>query len=138
MITWCGGTIALGIALAGMVSPTTEGLGRAYYLMAAGFDADAFAFDAPGMRFGTAILGAVTIGWGLVMLGVVREAAKGSALWRHLTFAIAAWFVIDSALSVAAGFPYNAVLNIALLASFLAPVLGSGVLMSEQHRVKAA
>jgi hypothetical protein len=133
MLVWCGATIALGAALAGMVSPATEGLGRAYYAMAAGFDPDAVAFDAPGARFAIALLGAVTIGWGLTMLGIVRSADAGSPLWRHMTLAVVGWFGIDSLLSIAAGFPHNAALNIGFIGAYLIPVIGSGVMISARR-----
>jgi hypothetical protein len=40
------------------------------------------------------------------------------------------WYVVDSALSVATGFPLTRRRNTLILAAFLAPVLGSGVLGS--------
>jgi hypothetical protein len=132
MTIWCVATLALGVALAAMAFPQTDALGRAYYLLAAGGDADAITFDAPGARFSIAVLGAVTIGWGITILALIREAAPGGPGWRGLTAAIVGWYAIDSALSVATGFPVNALLNTGFLASFLVPVIGSGVLSDRQ------
>lgn len=136
MTVWCYATITLGVALAGMAFPASDGLGRAFYGLVDGGVLVADAFDAPGLRFSIALLGAVTIGWGLTIMGAVRTSQPGSAMWRWLTAAIATWYVIDSALSVATGFPLNALSNTAFIVTYLVPVLGSGVL-SEAPRTAA-
>jgi hypothetical protein len=54
--------------------------------------------------------------------------------WRGLTGAMLAWFVIDSAASVSTGAPVNAVSNAVFLATFLIPILASGVLAQKPAR----
>jgi hypothetical protein len=60
----------------------------------------------------------------------VLQAAKtvGAPIWRSLTFALLAWYVIDSAISVSTGFWLNAVSNTALMVAYLIPVLASSAL----------
>jgi hypothetical protein len=81
-----------------------------------------------------ALLGAVTLGMALAVLAAARAAERpgpeGRPIWVRLTGAMAVWYLVDSGLSVATGFPLNAVSNTLILAGFLAPVLGSGVLGS--------
>jgi hypothetical protein len=81
------------------------------------------------MAFTVAILGAVTMGWGLTALAFVDLADQvGARAWRALGFAMAAWYVVDSAISVAAGAPGNAVSNTLIAATFFIPLIASGVL----------
>jgi hypothetical protein len=81
----------------------------------------------PALRFTTALLGAVTIGWGLTLYAAVAAAhVLGGAMWRRLTWAVLAWYVIDSALSVATGFALNAVSNSVFLLGWCLPVWASG------------
>ena len=83
----------------------------------------------PAFRFTLALLGAVTVGWALT-LAVALDAAHalGGSMWRGLTIAVLCWYLIDSALSVATGFPLNAVSNTVFLAGFLLPMWRSGFL----------
>lgn len=128
MRAWRLAVLALGAAFAAAAFPATDAITRLYY------DAIYWPLDGQsafddGMRFTIAVLGAVTIGWGITILALVQAAERlGAAVWRALTFALCAWFVIDSALSIAAGVPVNAIANAAFLATYLAPVLGAGVL----------
>ena len=137
MTAWCYAMLALGVSLAGMAFPQSDGVGRAFYALVDGGVLAEDAFDAPGMRFSIALLGAVTIGWGLTTLGAVRTSQPGGAMWRWLTGAIVTWYAIDSALSVATGFPLNALSNTVFVATYLAPVIGSGVLGASHRPVPA-
>lgn len=87
----------------------------------------------PYMRFSLAILGAVTIGWSLTLMVVIQVANQlekqvSKRIWSGMTASIVIWYVIDSILSIATGFWLNAVSNTILSATFLIPVIRSGVL----------
>ncbi len=87
----------------------------------------------PHLRFTLAILGAVTIGWSLTLMMVMQatdrlEKPASKSIWMGLAASIAIWYVIDSSLSIATGFWHNAVSNTILSATFLIPVIRSGVL----------
>ena len=71
-----------------------------------------------------AVLGAVMLGWGVALLCVVRGPfARGErAGWWLVAMSIAAWFVPDTAYSLASGFWQNAVLNVVFMALFAAPL----------------
>jgi hypothetical protein len=85
-------------------------------------------------RFSIALLGAVTLGWGLTLLAAFDAAhalgREGRSVWARLTTAVLVWWAVDSALSVATGFALNAASNTLFLAGYLVPVLRSGVLGS--------
>ncbi len=80
-----------------------------------------------------AILGAVFIGWMLTVrlvmdLAEKAEPAAAARLWRNLTGVMLVWYGVDSAASFVTGVPVNAVSNTAILATYLIPLLGSGVM----------
>lgn len=81
--------------------------------------------DTTTARLLDAILGGVLVGFGLLIWQVAgRVYATDPALGRSLIVpAIAAWFVVDSTGSVLAGAPFNAVLNLGILALLLGPLL---------------
>lgn len=123
---WCLGVMGFGGAFALGVFPATDGFAQFFYDLVAWPLDGAGGFD-DGARFTVGILGAVTIGWGLTMLLVVDLAARyGAPVWRTLVIAMTVWLVIDSAISVVAGVPGNAVSNLVFYALFLAPVLAGG------------
>jgi hypothetical protein len=86
----------------------------------------------PHLRFATALMGAVTMGWGLTFFAAFGAAHRlgdqAGSVWGMLTVAAVVWFVVDSALSVATGFWHNAVSNTGLMVGYLVPVLASGAL----------
>jgi hypothetical protein len=47
-------------------------------------------------------------------------------VWRGLSRAVLIWFVVDSVLSVATGFPLNAVSNAVFVALFMGPAVKLG------------
>lgn len=74
-----------------------------------------------------AISGGILAGWGVTTLLITRhiyayDPAKGRAI---LLPALATWFLIDGAGSIAAGAAFNVVLNGGFLALFLVPLLAS-------------
>lgn len=126
---WCMGVVLFGLVLALAAVPGADHLGRTIFVMFLDDKAAAADFDLPSVRFGLGLQGALTIGWGLLMTGVMRNAAPGNTeLWRWLTLSLTAWYVIDSAISLSTGFSLNAVSNTILIVTYLIPVLASGVL----------
>lgn len=93
---------------------------------------------APETRFSLAVLGAVSIGWA-VMLHLVISAAitlgpAGRPLWRAVSAGIWTWFVVDSTLSVLTGFGLNVIPNLLLLGMCVIGLRGSGVLRGGEMR----
>ena len=86
----------------------------------------------PALRFAVALMGCVTLGWGVTTYAAMQAAwrmgADARPLWLGLTAAIALWFVTDSTLSIATGYGLNALSNAAFFAAFLLPIWRSGVL----------
>jgi len=116
------GVLGLGFAAAAVVAPDL--LLDLYRLVAApGTSVDLGA----SARLATGIYGGLMAGWGALMFGlgrvvdVPRAAATG----------ILTWYVVDSAASIATGFPWNALSN----AAFLVPSLP--LLMSLGRRTVA-
>lgn len=129
MIVWCWGVILFGAVLAAGGVPGTDGVVTFLYGLLGGLSADALQMDAPGMRFSTALMGAVTMGWGLTILFLLPAIhAAGAPAWRGLTAALVIWYVIDGALSAVTGFALNIVPNTALAIAYLVPVMASGAL----------
>ena len=129
LTVWCWVVVVVGVVLAGAGLDATDGATEMMFSImgpAGGFD------WTPHLRFATALMGAVTLGWGLSFLAAFNAAHRlgdqAGPVWRMLTAAAIAWFVIDSALSVATGFWLNAVSNTGLILGYLAPVIASGVL----------
>ena len=79
---------------------------------------------APETRLFCAIIGGIMVGWGLMIwLITSRLYPREPALARMLILtSIGTWFVIDSAGSLAAGAPLNALLNIGFLLLFVIPL----------------
>lgn len=126
---WCWAVGLFGVVLAGGAFAATSGPARLLLDILNG-SAD-IALDG-AMPFGLAVLGAVTLGWSLTLMAAIQAAdqlgARGRSVWVMLIGGVTAWFVIDSALSIATGFGLNVIPNTLLAATFLVPVLRSGVL----------
>ncbi len=123
MIWWCWAVIVFGLVLVGGAFAATDALATA---ILAQFGRAPFVWTEP-LRFAVGLMAAVTIGWGASLLAVTRATAPlpretQAALWRGIGRAVAAWFVIDSAISVATGFWPNAVSNAVLAGAFWAIV----------------
>ena len=127
MAAWCGVVLAFGAILALVAWPQAAAPGRFVFALIGRDPATDALLAQPGMRFAVGLMGALTIGLGLMIYGSVRAGADAAG-WRSLTWAMLVWFVIDSAISVGTGFPLNAVSNAVLIAAYLAPVVRSGVL----------
>jgi hypothetical protein len=128
---WCWGVILFGAVLATAGLPATEAMAGLAFSVIGGADVGPDYFEAPGMRFSVALMGAVTLGWGFTILFLLPAIhAAGAPAWRGLVAAMMIWFVIDSAFSVMTGFAMNAVSNTVLLILLLVPLLASGALKS--------
>lgn len=129
MTVWSWGVILFGAVLAAGGLPGTDGALAWLYSLLGNLSPETLDLDAPGMRFSVALMGAVTIGWGLTILLLLPAIhAAGAPAWRGLTLALAVWYVIDGALSAATGFALNIVPNTALAVAYLVPVMASGAL----------
>ncbi len=133
MAVWCGAVGLFGLVLVGSGWEATSGPAIAVMDLMNG--SEMFVFE-PHLRFSLAVLGAVTMGWSLMLLAVVRvtnqlDYAVNQTLWTGITASIVVWYVIDSVSSVATGFWPNAVSNTVFLVAFLIPVVSSGVLSGE-------
>lgn len=125
---WCWGVTAFGVILAAAAIPALDAPTRLFYDLVHWPIDGASSFD-ENVRFTCGVLGAVTMGWGMTILALIDAAEKlGASVWRALTSALVIWFVVDSAISVAAGAPGNAVSNAVILALYLAPVFASGAI----------
>ncbi len=79
---------------------------------------------APATRLISAIGGGLMVGWGLMLwLVAARLYPREPEIARSIILtSISAWFIFDSAGSIAAGAPLNAVLNIGFLLAFVVPL----------------
>jgi hypothetical protein len=110
---------ALGIALT--ILPV--GAGRLFRLLVYGrrypgtFTGEAIDY----LRFVYAVLGATRAGWAmlmaLILFGPFRRRERWS--WWALAVSFIVWFVADTAASLAAGFPENALLNTVIAVAFV-------------------
>ncbi len=71
-------------------------------------------------RFATGIYGGLMVGWGVMLVAL----ARGQDVLRSAALGVLAWWVVDSAASIATGFPWNVASNALFLVPFL-PVLAS-------------
>lgn len=130
LTVWCGAISLFGVVLAGGALEATSGLVQINFALLNG--PGVFELDPP-MRFSLAVMGAVTIGWGLTMFAAVKAANQldkqsRKSVWNLITLSVVTWYVIDSILSIATGFWLNIIPNTAFTAAFLLPVIKSGVL----------
>jgi hypothetical protein len=126
---WCVLVAAIGLVFAGGGLEATDGLAELLFSVLGG----GAVFEwTPHLRVSVAVMGAVTIGWGLTYLPLFAAAHRlgeqAAPVWRLATAGLLTWFVIDSGLSVATGFWLNAVSNAGLFIGYLVPVLASGVM----------
>jgi len=125
---WAWAVIVFGLLLAGGGLEATDGLADLAFALVGAPVAE----WTPHLRFSVALMGAVTMGWGVTCLALFMAAHRlgGEAVpvWQVATLVMLAWYVIDSGLSVATGFWGNAVSNTGILIGYLLPVLASGVM----------
>lgn len=126
---WAGAVVVFGLVLAGGGLDATDQPAE-FLLTLLGGGAPLDWTD--HLRFSVALMGAVTIGWGITFAAAFDAAHRlgdaAAPVWRMITVAVAVWFVIDGALSIATGFALNVVSNTALLIGYLLPVIATGAL----------
>ena len=128
---WCWLVAGFGLMFAGGGLAVTDAGAGLFYWLVSGGALDAGSFEAAGMRSTVAIMGAVMFGWGCSLIVIFRAVGADVRVWRGLAWAIIAWYVVDSALSVATGIPLNAGTNTLFLALFLAPAFKLGFFSRE-------
>lgn len=125
---WCWAILGVGAMFAAGASPATDGGVRLFYDVIY-WPIDGQSTFTEDVRLTAAILGAVMVGWAIIMFGLIAAAEQvGASAWRTLTFGMVVWWGVDSTISVTLGAPINALSNTLFLAGYLAPVLASGVL----------
>lgn len=77
------------------------------------------------LRLVYGILGAVILGWMLTVGGIVVGPLRRRERWAWSTVAssIAAWFVLDTGLSLALGYVGHAVFNLVFVLAFAVPLV---------------
>lgn len=78
----------------------------------------------PHLQLVTAVLGAVLLGWVIVMILIVRGplAAGDAWAWKAVVVSLAVWFVADTAMSLARDYPTHALFNVAIVAALAVPL----------------
>jgi hypothetical protein len=123
LVAWAVFVTLFGLVLAGGGWAPTDGPTRLILQILGG---TTFPGDDRTFRISVGLMGAVTFGWGLTALAVVRYVAEDPATRRVLlgpvTMAMIAWFVVDSPLSILNGFALNAVSNVLIITGWVAGV----------------
>lgn len=130
LILWAWSVIVFGIVIAGGAFEATSGPISAIYDLLQG---PAPISNDPALRFSLGVMGGVSIGWGVTglfaILAAIKLGDKGQPVWNAVTLGLIAWFISDSALSIATGYGLNVVPNILLLGGYLIPLVANGKLM---------
>jgi hypothetical protein len=118
------GLAAFGTALVLLPGPTTRLFSWIAYGSTdrvAGFGPEAAAY----VQLVHAILGAITAGWALTLLGVVTWLWNGDPgrAWLAVAVPAVVWFVLDTGYSLASGFWRNAVFNALVALALAVPLL---------------
>ncbi len=126
---WCWGVGIFGLVLAGAAFPPTDDVARILIDQMNATGAPVL-LEAP-LRFGLGLQGALSIGLALLVYAGARAATelgpRGRPIWNLIVIAMMAWYVIDSTISCATGFPLNALSNTLLIVAFLVPIIAGGV-----------
>jgi hypothetical protein len=127
LIVWAASIIVFGFVIAGGAFEATSGPISFIYESLQGPGPITYE---PALRFSLGVMGGVTIGWGvtvlLMMQTIMNMGDKARPFWTAISLGLAAWFVIDTSLSVATGFGLNAIPNMALAIGYLIPMLATG------------
>ena len=130
LIIWAWSVILFGVIIAGGAFEATSGPISALYDLLQG---PGPITNDPALRFSLAVMGCVSIGWGvtglLAIMAAIKLGDKGQPVWNAITLGLFVWFISDCALSFATGYGLNVVPNILLLTGYLIPLIASGKLM---------
>ncbi len=105
-------TIA-GLGFVALAVAAPELLATLYTLAAHG---DTVVDMTAGTRLGAGLFGALTLGWGLTL----ERLGRGDGVVRATVIGVVAWYLVDSAASIALGFGWNALSNTGFLVVVLA------------------
>ena len=129
LIVWALSVIVFGFVIAGGAFEATSGPISAIYDSLQGPGPITYE---PALRFSLGVMGGVTIGWGVTVLLMLRAIMnlgdKAQPFWTAISAGLAAWFLVDCALSIATGFGLNVIPNTALAVGYLIPMLAIGKL----------
>ena len=128
MVVWSWAVILFGVILATAGFKQSAGLAGALLALLGPTPE----MDAP-MRFSTGLMGAVSLGWGVTLLGLASvsdqlEQVVARRLWARVGWAVAIWCAVDSVISALNGYALNLIPNALLAASFVALLWRGGVL----------
>lgn len=130
MLLWCVSVGGFGLIITlGAIETTNGPTLLLLRLLGGGIEVEM----TPHLRFALAVMGPVTLGWALTLIGATEAArqlppAVARTLWLWITAGVLTWMVIDSILSVTTGFALNLVPNALYVVAYLIPVVRSGVL----------
>jgi hypothetical protein len=130
MILWCISVGVFGLIITlGAIEATSPPTILLLEMLGGGVEVEM----TPHLRFALAVMGPVTLGWALTLIGATEAARYLPApiarrTWLWITAGVLAWMVIDSILSVTTGFALNLIPNTLYVIAFLIPVIRSEVL----------
>ena len=120
--------VSAGVVRGGLVMVLASGLTRRLFSLLVFASSETIggfgALPARYVALAHGVLGAVMVGWGVVLLFVVLGPfRRGSReAWLTVAVSLAAWFVCDTILSLATGFWQNAALNVVVAILFAVPL----------------
>ena len=120
-----GIVLVFGLLLVVAAEPMRQVFQEIYYVSKTGWRLGEAA--ASYTLFVQGILGATMRGWGVLMLFVALKPFKDGEpyAWNMFAASLGVWYVVDTAFSIWAGYPQNAVLNTVLAALFLIPLIAT-------------
>lgn len=132
MILWCVSVGGFGLIITlGAIEATSAPTIILLEILGSGVDVEM----TPHLRFALAVMGPVTLGWALTLIGAAEATRHlpvpmARQTWLWITAGVLSWMVIDSILSVTIGFARNLIPNAIYVIAYLIPVIRSGVLNS--------
>lgn len=120
--------ITIGVALFGLgfivLQDVMQGLFNWMFFSTSRLN-ESFSPEAVGyLKFTFGVLGAVMVGWMVVilrlLLGGFRRGEREA--WDTIALSIVIWYVVDTAFSLAMGYPANAVFNTLVFIAFAIPL----------------
>jgi hypothetical protein len=127
---WAWGVVIFGVVLSSGAFAATDSVVRPIFDLLGNPFPDQ---PDPHHRFSLGLMGAVSIGWGMTLLGMCNAVFKlsredAAPFWRAVLVATIIWYVIDGYISYATGFALNIVSNTLLLLFLLIPLLKTGAM----------